>query len=193
VTILVATPRHLFNPPVTGSHASICKVNTVLTGLASPEPSLDFSCEPVNPGATASSGAIVKDKEDTVLLEEGRLVGKGAGMSNNVAEYAAIIRAFEYLVSHPPGQVIVHGDSNLVINQLDGKWAARKGLYYSTHLEAREFLCRLRSLGWQVDLLWIARAQNEECDALSKRPLADAGVLREIQPSSIPSEPARTH
>jgi hypothetical protein len=44
VTILVATPRHLFNPPVTGSHASICKVSTVLTGLAKLEPSLDF-CE----------------------------------------------------------------------------------------------------------------------------------------------------
>ena len=43
VTFLVATPRHLFNPPVTGSHASVCKVNTVLTGLASLEPGLDLS------------------------------------------------------------------------------------------------------------------------------------------------------
>ena len=43
MTFLVATPRHLFNPPVTGSHASICKVNTVLTGLASLEPTLDLS------------------------------------------------------------------------------------------------------------------------------------------------------
>jgi hypothetical protein len=43
VTFLVATPRHLFNPPVTGSHASICKVSTVLIRLASLEPNLDFS------------------------------------------------------------------------------------------------------------------------------------------------------
>jgi ribonuclease HI len=114
-------------------------------------------------------------------------------MSNNVAEYAAIIRVFEYLLSRSPGHVIVHGDSNLVINQLNGKWRVLKGLYRAVALEARELLGRLRSLGWQVELLWIPRTQNEECDALSKGPLADAGVPQEIQPSSIPSGPAWTH
>jgi ribonuclease HI len=146
----------------------------------------DGACEPVNPGGTATSAAIIKDKEGTVLLKEGRLVGSGGGMSNNVAEYAAIIRVFEYLIPCPPGHVIVHGDSNLVINQLNGKWAAREGLYYSTYLEARELLCRLRGLDWQIDLVWIPRTQNEECDALSRGALAKAGVLREIQLSSIP-------
>ena len=153
----------------------------------------DGACEPFNPGGTATSGAIVKDKDGTVLLEEGRLVGNGGGMSNNVAEYAAIIRVFEYLISRSPGHVIVHGDSNLVINQLNSKWRVRKGLYHSVALEARELLGRLRSLGWRVDLLWIPRKQNEECDALSKGALADAGVQREIQPSSTPSGPAWTH
>ena len=121
----------------------------------------DGACEPFNPGGTATSGAIVKDKEGTVLLEEGRLVGEGEAMSNNRAEYEAIILVFKYLESLPPGHAIARGDSDLVINQLNGKWAARKGLYYSTYLEARELLCRLRSLGWQVDLLWIPRTQNE--------------------------------
>jgi hypothetical protein len=78
-----------------------------------------------------------------------------------------------------------------VINQLNGKWAARKGLYYSTYLKARELLCRLRSLGWQVDLLWIPRTQNEECDTLTKGALAKAGVMQETQPPSIPSGPSR--
>jgi ribonuclease HI len=146
---------------------------------------LDGACEPVNPGRTATSGAIIKDKEGTVPLEEGRLVGTGEGMSNNVAEYAAIIRVFEFPISSSPGHVIVHGDSNLVISQLSDKWAARKGLYYSTYLEARELLCRLRSLGWQVDLLWIPRTQNEECDALCRGAFVEAGVLREIHPSSM--------
>jgi ribonuclease HI len=128
----------------------------------------DGACEPVNPGGTATSGAIIKAKEGTVLLEEGRLVGKGSGMSSNVAEYAAIIRVFEYLMSRSPGHVTVHGDSNLVISQLNGKWAARKGLYYSTYLEARELLCCLRSLGRHVDLLRMGR-----------RPQGDRGGRKE--------------
>jgi len=70
----------------------------------------DGACEPINPGGTATSGAIVKDNEGTVLLAEGRLVGKGEGMSNNVAEYAAIIRVFEYLISRPPGHVMVYAE-----------------------------------------------------------------------------------
>ena len=139
----------------------------------------------VNPGGTATSGAVVKGKEGTVLLEEGCLVGKGEGMSNNVAEYAAIIRVFKYLASLLPSHVIIQGGSKLVINQLNGKWAARKGFYYSTYLEARELLCRLRSLGWQVDLLWIPRTQNQECDALCRGAFVEAGVLREIHPSSM--------
>jgi ribonuclease HI len=149
----------------------------------------DGACGPVNPGGTATSGAIVKDKEGTVLLEEGRLVGKGEEMSNNLAEYAAVIRVFNYILSRSPGHVIVHGDSKLVINQLNGKWRVHKGLYRSVAFEAQQMLGHLRNMGWQVDLQWIPRVRNEECDALSKRPVEDVGVLPELQPLGIPTEP----
>ena len=113
-------------------------------------------------------------------------MGKGEGMSNNVAEYAAVSRVFNHISSRPAAHVIVDGDSNLVINQLNGKWRVNEGLYRKIALEAQQMLAHLRSLGWQVDLQWIPRIQNEECDALSKGPLADAGVMQAIQPSSIP-------
>jgi len=73
-------------------------------------------------------------------------------MSNNVAEYAAIIRVFEYMTPRSLGHMTVHGDSNLVINQLNGKWRIREGLYRSVALEAQDLIARLGSLGWQVDL-----------------------------------------
>jgi hypothetical protein len=47
------------------------------------------------------------------LLKEGRLLGKGNGMSHKVAGYAAIMRVFEYLLSRSPGHVVIHGDSTL--------------------------------------------------------------------------------
>jgi len=141
----------------------------------------DGACGPVNPGGTAASGSIIKGIDGAVLLEEGRLVGTGPGMSNNVAEYAAVTRVLQYLLPRSPGHVTIHGDSQLAIKQLKGEWGIHDGLYYSAAMEAQDLLARLRSLGWQVELRWIPRTQNEECDALSKAPLADAGVPREIQ------------
>jgi ribonuclease HI len=134
----------------------------------------DGACEPVNPGGTASFGVIVKD-DRAVLLKEHGLVGKGSRMSNNVAEYAGVLHILKYLSSRPPGRVTIYGDSNLVINQLNGKWRVRKGLYLSIALETKELLAYLRGLGWQINFCWIPREQNEECDALSKK-----GGIRQI-------------
>src|ERR1017187_6419077 len=128
----------------------------------------DGACRPVNPGGTASFGVVVKDGDSTVLLKENGLVGKGSGMSNNVAEYAGVLHVLKYLSSRPPGQVTIYGDANLVINQLNGKWRVRKGLYLSIALETKELLAYLHGLGWQINLCWIPREQNQECDTLSK-------------------------
>jgi ribonuclease HI len=128
----------------------------------------DGACEPLNPGGTASFGVIVKDDDGTVLLREHGVVGKGKAMSNNVAEYAGVRHILRYLASRPPGRVTIHGDSNLVINQLSGKWRVRKGLYLSIAVETKELLAYLRGLGWQINFCWIPRERNEECDALSR-------------------------
>jgi ribonuclease HI len=129
----------------------------------------DGACEPVNPGGTAGFGVVVKDDDGTVLLKEHGLVDKGKAMSNNVAEYAGVLHILKYLSSRPPGRVTIHGDSNLVIKQLSGKWRVRKGLYLSIAIETKELLAYLRGLGWQINFCWIPRKQNEECDALSKK------------------------
>ena len=129
----------------------------------------DGACEPVNPGGTASFGVVITDNAGTVLVKEHGIAGKGSAMSNNVAEYAGVLHVLKYLSSRPPGRVTIHGDSNLVINQLNGKWRIKKGLYLSIALETKELLAYLRGLGWQINFCWIPREQNEECDALSKK------------------------
>jgi len=128
----------------------------------------DGACGPANPGGTATFGVLIKDQGGTVLLKEHGLVGKGSTMSNNLAEYAGLLHILKYLSCRPPGRVTIHGDSTLVINQLNGKWRIRKGLYLSIALQAKELLAGLQGLGWQINLCWIPREQNEECDMLSK-------------------------
>jgi ribonuclease HI len=129
----------------------------------------DGACEPLNPGGTASFGVIVKGEDGTVLLRDHRVVGKSKAMSNNLAEYAGVLHILKHLASRRPGRVTIHGDSNLVINQLSGKWRVRKGLYLSIAVETKELLAHLRGLGWQINFCWIPREQNEECDRLSKK------------------------
>jgi ribonuclease HI len=128
----------------------------------------DGACEPFNPGGTATFGAIIKDRDGTVLSKEHTMVGRGKAMSNNVAEYAGVRQILKYLASRPPGRVTIHGDSNLVINQLSGRWRITKGLYLSIATETKQLLAYLRGLGWQINFRWIPREQNEECDALSR-------------------------
>jgi len=129
----------------------------------------DGACGPANPGGTATYGVMIKDQDGAILVWEHGLVGEGSAMSNNVAEYAGVLHILKYLSCRPPGRVTIHGDSNLVISQLNGKWRMRKGLYLSTAKEAKALLAHLHNCGWEINLCWIPRAQNEECDALSKQ------------------------
>ena len=110
----------------------------------------DGACEPVNPGGTATFSAIIKDEAGTVLSKEHGMVGKGDAMSNNVAEYAGVLHILKYLSSPPPGRVTIHGDSKLVINQLNDRWRVRKGLYLSIAIETKQLLAHLLGLGWQI-------------------------------------------
>ena len=89
---------------------------------------------------------VVRDGNGTLLLKEHGLAGEGSAMSNNLAEYAGVLHILKYLCARPPGRVTIHGDSNLVINQLNGKWRVRKGLYLPIAIEAKE--CSLTCKGW---------------------------------------------
>ena len=110
-----------------------------------------------------------KTRDGTVLLREHGYVGHGSGMSNNVAEYAGVLHILKYLATRPPGESPSMEIPTWLSTQLNGKWRIRKGLYRSIAMEAKELLAHLKGLGWQITLCWIPRAQNEECDALSKK------------------------
>jgi ribonuclease HI len=98
-----------------------------------------------------------------------------------VAEYAGVRHILKYLSSRPPGRATIHGDSNLVINQLNDRWRIKKGLCISIAIETKELLAYLRGLGWQINFCWIPREQNEECDALSKKTADKQDSIHSLQ------------
>ena len=127
----------------------------------------DGACGPVNPGGTAAFGYAVYE-DGAKVWENSGIIGKGPAMSNNVAEYCGVIEAAKYITTIAPGSVVrFHGDSNLVVQQLSGKWKAKGGLYMPYLHEAREICAALKA-----SFHWIPREQNAEADKLSKKPLS---------------------
>ena len=127
---------------------------------------IDGLCEPVNPGGTATFGYMIRNESGDVLASKSGIVGKGPAMSNSVAEYAALCKALEFLLTKKlDGSAIeVRSDSTLVVNQMSGKWKFRKGPYREKYLEAVHLCSRFAKLRFR----WIPREENEEADGLSR-------------------------
>jgi ribonuclease HI len=158
-----ARPKEPSGPPVTMIHCFF-----------------DGACEPINPGGHAAYGAVVK-VDGAVVLSEGGYVGHGSAMSNNVGEYAGVIRVLETL-AELPGSAVIYGDSNLVINQLSGRWKARGGLYLPYYEKAKMLLAPLKP---RIRFEWIPREQNDACDRLSKDVLHARGITFHIQSERV--------
>lgn len=136
----------------------------------------DGLCMPKNPGGVATFGyaVYVNGKK----LNEGHgLVGAGMlgdDVSNNVAEYHALIRGLEYILSTGyNGEVEIRGDSQLVIKQLCGNYAVRARRLVGLYTRAKDLL----KLFSKTTLRWIPREENAEADRLSRMAFDD--FLRE--------------
>ena len=95
MTILVATPRHLFNPPVTGSHASGGKVITSGIGFASLQP--DFNLSELEARAIADPagyGDRIRSAPLRILIEEGRTALKCLGESRDGEQLCLLQRTW---------------------------------------------------------------------------------------------------
>jgi ribonuclease HI len=121
---------------------------------------IDGLAEPTNPG-TGTFGFVIYSDGQRVLRRYG-LVGRQ--VTNNVSEYEALLQALTELLPRSDEDIIVFSDSRLLVNQMTGKWKAKKGAYYQRFLEAKQLSSRFRSLKFN----WIPREQNREADHLSR-------------------------
>jgi ribonuclease HI len=121
----------------------------------------DGLCEPLNPGGVATYGFVVYDNNKK-LHEEGGVVGAGMNgedVSNNVAEYTAMIRGMERITSFGHhGTLRVRGDSQLAIRQVTGRYSVRSKRLIPLHNKVME----LKRNFTVVKFEWIPRDLNEE-------------------------------
>ena len=112
-----------------------------------------------NPGP-AGAGAIVVDEEGAVLAE----VAEGLGeTTNNVAEYTAVIRGLEEAKRLGAHEVLLRSDSQLLINQLTGRYRVKAPHLQPLHRRVRALLVGFA----KVDLEHVPRERNVEADRLA--------------------------
>jgi len=114
-----------------------------------------------NPGP-AGAGAVVLDGEGRVLARLGRFLGK---QTNNVAEYQGLLLGLRRARQMGAREVEVRADSQLLVRQLQGKYAVKNEVLKRLHEEA---LAMLRSFD-RYELLHVPREQNALADEMSNR------------------------
>jgi ribonuclease HI len=127
----------------------------------------DGSCEPRNPGGVATYGYVITAPDGSIVKETGGLVCKGAGATNNVAEYSALGFALRFLGDEQwLGSLDIFGDSQLVIKQLTGEWACNKEHLQRLRARCLELLDVVAKGKWTAT--WIPREQNKRADKHSQ-------------------------
>lgn len=111
-----------------------------------------------NPGPMGAGAVVVTDVERNVLS---KAFGPG---TNNQAEYRGLILGLRHALAMGADSVTVHGDSELVLNQLKGKYAVKAPALKPLHAEAQTLLARFR----EAKLSWVPREQNAEADRASR-------------------------
>jgi ribonuclease HI len=96
--------------------------------------------------------------------------------TNNEAEYSSLISLLEYIITEKLGDIIIYGDSNLIVNQVRGDWAVKSVNLQKYHKKAS----KLYNVVCNCNLNWIPREENKKADELSKKPFkkaVDKGIL----------------
>jgi len=142
----------------------------------------DGACQPPRGGGVATYGFTVVgealDHEESGLA----VPPWSPSASNNVAEYVAAINALVWLRGKGfRGTVLLLGDSQLVVRQMQGEYEVRSERLRPYH----EHLAKLSAEFTEVRFDWIPRESNQRADELSKEALErEAPVALRLRPRS---------
>lgn len=122
----------------------------------------DGGCWP-NPGPARYGLAIFDDQK--LIAKFGHKIGVA---TNNVAEWRGCIAALDFIESSGVHAAELRMDSQLVLNQLTGKWRVKHaGLVPYADVGKRLWM-RLHRSGVHVHARWVPREQNTHADEMTR-------------------------
>lgn len=146
-----------------------------------------------NPGPAAFAYIIARPGEDPI--EE---AGKLGRMTNNQAEYSALVEALKHaleLGAHH--QVVVHSDSELMVKQMQGEYRVKNGDLRDLYEAARELS---EQFNGGVKFRHVRREENRRADQLGnealdgvREPTPRASTVYPSTPPPRKSSPARNN
>jgi ribonuclease HI len=132
-----------------------------------------------NPGP-AGIGVVLEDASGAVMAEVGRPLGHA---TNNVAEYTALITGLEIALENGVTEVEVYVDSELVAQQVAGRWKIKNDTLRGLAVDARRLLDRFES----AHTTHVPRARNAAADALANQGM-DAAALDLAHERELPQQ-----
>lgn len=116
-----------------------------------------------NPGP-AGIGATIKDEKGNTVARISRRIGV---TTNNQAEYQALLAALEEAISLGAKKADIRLDSELLVQQLNGRYRVKNAGLKPLFQEAQRLIGRLESVG----IRHVPREQNAEADRLANQAL----------------------
>lgn len=112
-----------------------------------------------NPGK-AGAGVVIYDEKGEVLEEDCIYLGE---TTNNVAEYRALLLALEIAEKRGAEEFQVFADSELVVNQVTGRYRVRNPILTELHVQAMKRITNLR----RFEMEHVPREENKRADRLA--------------------------
>jgi ribonuclease HI len=128
----------------------------------------DGACEPNQTNGKMAYGGVIYQHEEKIHEFSYPYKPKDNIASNNIAEYCGLIATLHYLINREftNHEIYIFGDSQLVINQMAGRWNMNEGKYLKYAIKAK-YILQDHFIKPPV-FEWIPKERNTEADKLSR-------------------------
>lgn len=113
-----------------------------------------------NPG-NSGAGVVIFDENGAEVFRDSIFLGK---MTNNMAEYEALVRALEKVREYDIQEIVVYTDSLLMANQVNGTYKINNNTLRQYAIKIKSLICNFN----RFTIQYIPREQNRIADKLAK-------------------------
>ncbi|MFP4000986.1 MAG: reverse transcriptase-like protein [Thermoplasmata archaeon] len=132
-------------------------------------------------GGIASYGYLVKEDSETIREDYNLLLDER--VTNNYAEYMAVIKGLEWIRDSDLEfeKMTIRSDSQLVVKQVNGEWSVNSDNLIDLYKEVKDLIGYFEERSKVVEVKHVGRENNVEADELSQQALEDHLLAKKLK------------